>query len=86
MVGALEWSQNLYVKEVWHSVYSILSNLYLDSDISMAAENSPEKHTKPYLDQKEKDYSEWKEAYAIFLMGFSLTFIAVVLIIHFTHK
>ena len=85
MVGALEWNKILYVKEIWHSVYS---NLYVDSDVSIAAENCPEKHTRPDLDQEKKSYSEsqWKEAYVIFAMSFSLTVIAVVLFVHFTHK
>ena len=86
MVGALKWNNILYVKEVWHSVYSIVPNLSLDSEISIKGENRPETGPKPDLDQKEKNSSQFKEVYVIFVMGYFVTFIVLGSILLLTHK
>ena len=86
MLGALKLNSILHVKEVWDSVYSIVSNLYIDSDISIAAENCPEKHTKPDSDQKEKASFNWKETCAIFVIGSGCAFVVIGLLVFFTQK
>ena len=86
MVGVLKWNNFLYVKEVWHSVYSIVPNLSLDSEISIKGENRPETDPKPDLDQKEKNSSQFKEVYVIFVMGYFVTFIVLGSILLLIHK
>ena len=86
MVGVLKWNNILYVKEVWHSVYSIVPNLSLDSEISIKGENRPETGPKPDLDQKEKNSSQFKEVYVIFVMGYFVTFIVLGSICLLIHK
>jgi hypothetical protein len=83
MVGALKWNIISYVKEIRHSVYAIIPNPYIDSDISIAAENGPEKHKKPDLEQKEKDALEWEDARDFFILGVGFAFLALSVVLYF---
>jgi hypothetical protein len=63
-------------------VYAIIPNPYIDSDISIAAENGPEKHTKPDLDQKKKDALEWADARDFFIIGVGFAFLVASVVLY----
>ena len=73
----------------WHSVHSILYNLYINCDISITAENQSETQTKPDVDQKTKDDLNWQDVCAICVAGVGVIHIVggvIGLIINYTQK
>ena len=71
---------------VWHSAYSIVSNLHIDCDISITAENHPESPTNPDVDEKTTDEFSWQEI-CILSVSVALIVIGVTgLIINYMQK